>query len=52
MLLSMPDIVPQQLAPDLYGAYDNGELVNKFPARGSGEIAVVRDSQRCGVIEG
>jgi hypothetical protein len=52
VLLSMSDTVPQQLAPTPYEAYDNDLLVNKFPAQGSGEIAVVRKSQRCGLIEG
>ena len=43
-VLSMADIVPQQLAPVLYGAYDNGLAVNKFPAFGSGELAVLQNS--------
>ena len=32
----MPDMVPQQLAPTLYGAYDNDLSVNKFHAAVAG----------------
>jgi hypothetical protein len=43
MLLSMAEIVPQQLAPVLYEAYDNGLAVNKFPALAGGEVAVLQN---------
>lgn len=43
-VLSRAGIVPQQLAPVLYGAYDNGLTVNKFPACAGGEMAVLQNS--------
>ena len=40
----MADIVPQQLAPVLYEAYDNGLAVNKFPALAGEAVAVLHNS--------
>jgi hypothetical protein len=50
-VLSMADIVPQQLAPVRCGAYDNGRAVNKFPALASGEWLYCSIRRRCGSIE-